>query len=91
MPFTFEGTLKLVSKGRPFTNQETGETTPAKFTNFFAIQDDEGEPKVLELKSKQDFTEHIDKLVVGTIMLYPMREGSGFWASVTDINPAEIK
>jgi len=90
MQFTFEGTLKLVSKGRPFTDRETGEVTPAKFTNFFAVQNPEGEPQVLELKSKQDFSKHIDKPVVGIIELYPMREGSGFWASVVDITPAEI-
>jgi len=91
MPLTLSGTLKIISKGRPYTDRETGEVTPAKFTNYFATQNADGEPQVLELKSKLDFEKHIDKPVVGTIELYPMREGSGFWASVVDITPAEIE
>jgi len=90
MPLTLSGTLKIISKGRPFTDRETGEVTPAKFTNYIAYQDSNGEPKVCELRSKEDFSEHIDKLVDCEVTLFPMREGSGFWASITDIHEAVI-
>lgn len=90
MPMQFSGTLKIVSKGRPFTDKTTGEVTPAKYTNFFAVQDDQGNPKVIEIRSKEDYTRYIDELVDCTVQLSPMREGSGFWASLTACNPAEI-
>jgi len=90
MPLSFTGTLKIVSKGRPFTDRETGEVTPAKYTNFFATQDNDGNPQVVEIKSKSDYTKYIDQLVDCSVQLYPMREGSGFWASLSDCRPAEI-
>jgi len=91
MQFTFEGTLKVVSKGREFTDASTGRVTPAKFTNYFATQNDEGEPQVYELRSKSDYSRLVDKPVVGTVELYPMREGSGFWASLVSLEAAEIE
>jgi len=88
MPFTFEATLKLIAKGKPFTDKSTGEVTPAKFTNYLQGEDSEGNMQVFELKSKSDYSEYINELVVGTIQLYPMREGSGFYATLTDLKPA---
>jgi len=90
MPLQLSGTLKIVSKGRPFTDRQTGEVTPAKFTNFIAYQDAAGEPKVCELRSKDDFSKLIDELVDCEVTLYPMREGSGFWASITNMHEAVI-
>lgn len=91
MQMQFSGTLKIVSKGRPFTDRTTGEVTPPKFTNFFATQNDDGEPQVFEVKSKADYSEFIDDIVDVTVELFPMREGSGFWASATSVKPADIK
>jgi len=90
MPLQLTGTLKIVSKGRPFTDRETGQVTPPKFTNYIAIQDQNGEPHVAELKSKKDYTQFIDDIVDCTVELFPMREGSGFWANITDIREAVI-
>lgn len=86
---TFEGILKLVQEGRPFTDRETGVVTPAKFINFFQVEDDEGKASVLELRSKENFKELVDKPVVGTVLLYPMREGSGFYLSLDTLVSAE--
>jgi hypothetical protein len=90
MPLQLSGTLKIVTKGRPFTDKDTGEVTPAKFTNFIAVQDSEGNPQVCELKSKQDYSKLIDELVDVEVQLYPMREGSGFYASITNMVEAVI-
>jgi len=90
MPLTLSGTLKIVSKGRDFTDKETGEVTPAKFTNYLALQDSEGNPRVCELRSKEDYSSHLDELVDVEVTLYPMREGSGFWASITHMHEAVI-
>lgn len=80
--FTFEGQLKLVQKGRDFTDRETGHVTPAKFTHYFQVEDSDGVKSVLELRGKEDYSDLIDKDVVGTILLYPMREGSGYYVSL---------
>lgn len=90
MPLQFTGTLKIVSKGRPFVDKETGETQAPRYTHFFAVQDVEGNPQVVELKSKTSFEQFIDEPVDCQVTLYPMREGSGFWASLTDCRAAEI-
>jgi len=84
---TFEGTLKLVQKGRPFMDRVTREVTPAKYTNYFQIENDEGELSVLELRSKEDFSKLVDENVVGTVLLYPMREGAGFYLSLDTLVP----
>jgi len=86
--FTFEATLKLVQRGRDFTDRETGIVTPAKYTNYFQVTDDEGKSSVLELRSKDDYSSLIDQEVVGTIVLYPMREGSGYYVSLDTLTPA---
>jgi len=90
MPLQLTGTLKIVSKGRPFTDKTTGEITPAKFTNYIAFQEADGSPKVAELKSREDYSKLIDELVDCTVMLYSMQEGSGFWASITNMEEAVI-
>jgi len=91
MPLQFTGTLKIISSGQPYIDKKTGETTPAKFTNIFAVQDENGDPKVCTLKSKSDYSRLLDKLVEGYVTLYPMSEGSGFWASLTDLHEAKVE
>jgi len=90
MPLSLSGTLKIVSKGRPFVDKETGDITPPKFTCYIAYQDSEGEPKVCQLKAKEDYSKLVDELVDVEITLYPMREGAGFYASITDMHEAVI-
>ena len=85
---TFEGTLKLVQKGRDFTDRVTGKVTPAKFTNYFQLENDSGESEVLELRSKEDFSAIIDREVVGTVLLYSMPQGGGFYVSLDTLSPA---
>jgi len=86
---SFDGTLKLVQKGRSFTDRTTGEVTPAKFTNYFQIEDDQGNKSVLELRSKEDFSDVIDQFVVGTVLVYPMQQGSGVYLSLDTLTPAK--
>jgi len=87
--FTFEGTLKLVQKGRPFTDSKTGIVTPPKFTHFFQVEDDEGNSEVLQLRSKEDFSDLIDSDVVGTVKMFPMQQGSGFYISLDTLISAK--
>jgi len=86
--FTFEGTLKLVQKGRDFTDTKTGIVTPAKFTHYFQVEDDAGNKSVLELRCKEDFSDLLDEDVVGTIQLYKMQQGSGYYVSLDTLNRA---
>lgn len=90
MPLQFTGTLKIVQKGREFTDKQTGHVTPPKFTNFIAYQDDNGDPKVAQLKSKVDYSQFVDDIVDCTVMLYEMSESSGFWANITHMEEAVI-
>jgi len=85
MRLTFEGTLKMVQKGKEFTDPDTGEVRPAKFTHFFQTEKEDGSPDVVQLRSKIDFGALIDREVVCSVDLYPMNEGSGFWASLTEV------
>jgi len=84
MQLTFEGTLKLVQKGRDFVDKESGDVTPAKFTHYFQTENADGEPQVVEIKSKKDYSALIDREVVCTVELFPQRDSSGFWASLVD-------
>jgi len=84
MRLTFEGTLKMVQKGKEFTDKETGEVRPAKYTNYFQTEKEDGSPDVVQVRSKTDYSALIDAEVVGTIELYAMSEGSGFWASLVE-------
>lgn len=90
MPLQFVGKLKIVSKGKSFTNKETGKVQEPKYTHVFAVQDAEGEPQIVELKSKESYEQFIDQLVECEVTLYPMREGSGFWASLTNVQEAIV-
>jgi len=91
MPLQFVGKLKIVSKGKSFTNKETGEVREGKYTHVFAVQDAEGNPQIVELAAKVSYEQYLDELVECEVTLYPMREGSGFWAAITSCEPAVIK
>jgi len=73
----------MVQKGKEFTDRETGVVTPAKFTHYFQVENDDGSPEVVTLRSKNDYSALVDTDCFGSVELYPMKEGSGFWASLT--------